>query len=86
MLNINEIQKSIKRYIYDISGVEVDLNDDILEMGLIQSMDFIMLISFISKHTNIELSEKDFNKENFRNLNAIISLIHSKQITKYDNS
>ena len=82
MLNINELEKAIKNYIYDISGVDINLNDNILEMGLIQSMDFVMLVSFINKYTNVELLEDDLNKENFRNLNAIISLIHSKQLTK----
>lgn len=82
MLNTNDIKKAIKDYIYNVSGININSSDNILEMGLIQSMDFIMLISFISKYTSIELSENDLNKENFQNVNTIISLIHSKQLTK----
>lgn len=82
MLNTNDIKKAIKDYIYNVSGININSSDNILEMGLIQSMDFIMLISFISKYTSMELSENDLNKENFQNVNTIISLIHSKQLTK----
>ena len=78
----NVLENAIKNYLFDMSGVEIDKNDDIIEMGLIQSMDLIMLISFVTKFTNIELSSEDFNKTNFRSVSAIVELFDHKQNMK----
>lgn len=78
MIKKNTLESVIKNYIFDVSGIEVGINDDILEMGLLQSMDFIMLINFITKFANVDLSTDILNKDNFRNISTIISLIDCK--------
>jgi acyl carrier protein len=82
MIKENVLENAIKNYLLDMSGVEIDKNDDIIEMGLIQSMDFIMLISFVTKLTKIELSSEDFNKTNFRSVSAIVELFDLKKNMK----
>jgi len=74
----DNLEKVIKDYLTEISGVEIDVNDDIIEMGLLQSIDFIMLINFIAKTTKIKLTAAEIHWENFRSLASILAFITTK--------
>lgn len=77
----NKLEDSIKKYIYEISGTEVSVYDDIIDLGILQSMDFIMLVNFIKKTTKINFSQEDLNKDNFRSVSSILKLIELKNFS-----
>lgn len=74
------MEKDLKEYLLEISGIEISKNDDIITMGILQSMDYIMLISFIKKKTGIIFSEEDLTEYNFRSITNIINLLKRKKI------
>ena len=73
------MEKDLKKYLLEISGIEISKNDDIITMGILQSMDYIMLISFIKKKTGIVFSEEDLTKDNFRSITNIVNLLKRKK-------
>ena len=74
------LQKDLKKYLLEISGIEISKNDDIITMGILQSMDYIMLISFIKKKTGIVFSEEDLIEDNFRSITNIVNLLKRKKV------
>ncbi|MFN6415646.1 MAG: hypothetical protein ACK4V2_07765 [Pseudomonadota bacterium] len=74
------MEKDLKKYLLEISGIEISKNDDIITMGILQSMDYIMLISFIKKKTGIVFSEEDLIEDNFRSITNIVNLLKRKKV------
>jgi len=74
------MEKDLKKYLLEISGIEISRNDDIITMGILQSMDYIMLISFIKKKTGIVFSEEDLTEDNFRTIANIVNLLKRKKV------
>lgn len=74
------MEKDLKEYLLEISGIELSKDDDIVTMGILQSMDYIMLISFIKKKTGIVFSEEDLTEDNFRSITNIVNLLKRKKV------
>ena len=74
------MEKDLKEYLLEVSGIEISKNDDIITMGILQSMDYIMLISFIKKKTGIVFSEEDLTEDNFRSITNIVNLLKRKKV------
>lgn len=79
------MKKKILKYVIRIT--QIILNDDsitedtkLLELGMFDSIDIITLISEIESEYSIELTEEDFDLENFQTPKSITEMI-SKQIS-----
>ncbi len=79
------MKEKILKYVIRIT--QIILNDDsitedtkLLELGMFDSIDIITLISEIESEYSIELTEEDFDLENFQTPKSITEMI-SKQIS-----
>jgi D-alanine--poly(phosphoribitol) ligase subunit 2 len=75
------IKEKIKAYIHQATHVEKEkIMDDSLffKEGYLDSMGFIMLITFIEEEFAFNTSDADLIEENFESINAITSYILRK--------
>lgn len=80
-MKTTEIKNQIKEYIVETSYVSPDdINDDslIFVEGLLDSMGFIMLISFIENAFDIKAKDSELLEDNFESVNAIAQFVKSK--------
>ena len=76
-----DIKAKIKSYIQQTVHVEANkIKDDshIFREGFIDSMGFIMLITFLEDEFNIKTVESDLIEENFESINAITDFVVNK--------
>ena len=80
-MEITEIKNKIKDYIVETSYVspkEVKDESLIFIEGLLDSMGFIMLISFIEETFNIKAKDSELLEDNFESINAIAKFVNMK--------
>ncbi|MFO7851448.1 MAG: acyl carrier protein [Bacteroidota bacterium] len=80
--NINTIREKVKSYILQSVHVEKDKisnNSLIFKEGYIDSMGFIMLITFMEDEFAINTVDEDLVEENFESINAISDFIYKKR-------
>ena len=53
-------------------------DDDIFQMGLVNSLSAMQLVAFIEKEFNIVVEDEDLDIENFNSLNALVRFIGLK--------
>jgi acyl carrier protein len=76
------IKEKVKSYIHQATHVESGkiLNDSLFfKEGYIDSMGFIMLITFIEDEFGLKINDSDFIEENFESINAITAYILRKK-------
>jgi acyl carrier protein len=76
------IKEKVKSYIHQATHVESEkiLNDSLFfKEGYIDSMGFIMLITFIEDEFGLKINDSDFIEENFESINAITAYILRKK-------
>ena len=54
-------------------------DDSLLERGLLDSMAIVKLISFLEDRFGVQLSDDEFDPDNFETLNAISALVEAKR-------
>lgn len=54
-------------------------DDNIFELGFVDSLFALQLINFIEEEFNIELENKDLNISNFSTVNSIVNVIKNKK-------
>jgi acyl carrier protein len=57
---------------------ELDAEDDIFELGFVDSMFALQLVAFIEEKFNIELDDEDLDIVNFRSVRSIEEFIELK--------
>lgn len=78
-----EIQNAVKEFLYEdhleeeFKGLQVD--DSLLESGIIDSVKMLDLISFLEDTYKIEVDDDDLYPENFDTLNAIAEYVNGKK-------
>jgi acyl carrier protein len=76
-----QIQEKIKEFILKTSYVSEDhLNNDtlIFEQGVMDSMGFISIISFIEEDFSISAADNELLESNFESINAISDFVYRK--------
>lgn len=76
-----DIKAKIRSYIQQTVHVDADkIKDDshIFREGFIDSMGFIMLVTFLEDEFNIRTSDSDLVEENFESINAITGFVVRK--------
>ena len=84
-MEITEIKSKIKEYIVETSYVSLDKVKDeslIFIEGLLDSMGFIMLISFIEETFGVKAKDSELLENNFESVNAIARFVKSKLSVK----
>jgi len=61
---------------------EVDVDQDLLEDGIIDSMLLLKLVSFVEETFSVKIFDEDITKDNFKSLRSIENLILRKQTSK----
>lgn len=76
-----EIKNKIKEYIVEtayVSPEEVKDESLIFIEGLLDSMGFIMLISFIEETFDVKAKDSELLEDNFESVNAIAQFVKTK--------
>lgn len=60
---------------------DLNLNDDLIEVMKIDSMQFVELIVCMEEATGVKVDDEDFIIENFRNLQAIIDYFETRKVS-----
>jgi acyl carrier protein len=82
MENILQIQEKIKEFILRTSYISADQvkNDTLIfAEGIMDSMGFISIISFIEEEFSIMISDNELLEANFESINAIAEFVFRKQ-------
>lgn len=58
---------------------DLDPSASLIEKGLLDSMAIVKLISFLEERFGVELSDDEFDPDNFETLTAIAELVAKKQ-------
>ncbi|HHM01371.1 MAG TPA: acyl carrier protein, partial [Caldithrix abyssi] len=58
---------------------DLDHDDSLLELGIIDSVKMMEMISFLEENFGIEVDDEELMPENFDSLNAIVAFIESKK-------
>lgn len=72
----NKIVNFLHRFVGDASFSDTD---DIFKLGLVNSLFAMQLVSYIESEFGVILENSDLDRDNFRNVESIVSLIHSKK-------
>lgn len=81
MVNKDNIKERVTGYILQTVHVEADkIKDDslIFREGFIDSMGFIVLITFLEEEFKIKTNDSDLLEENFESINAITDFVVRK--------
>jgi len=71
-------KKEVKNFInsnFLSTNIELKEDTDLLESGVIDSMDLIELVAFLEKKYDLNLDAKQMIADNFRTVNSIVRLI-----------
>ncbi len=77
------MKEKILEFLYDESlkdeFEDLDHDDSLLELGIIDSVKMMEMISFLEENFGIEVDDEELMPENFDSLNAIVAFIESKK-------
>lgn len=68
-----------EEFLYDKPDIKITDNLNIIEQGILDSMDIFRLIQFIEEKVNIVLEPEEMVQTNFQSVNNIVSFIQSKK-------
>ena len=57
---------------------DVKDNDNIFELGLVNSLFAMQLVNFVEQEFDITVENEDLDLDNFKDINSILSLVESK--------
>ena len=61
---------------FDVSKVNKD--DNIFELGFVNSVFAMQMVSFVENEFDFEISNDELNLDNFKSINSIVAFIDSK--------
>lgn len=78
---MNDVEEIIRNFIVKEIMLEKDesklnLNDGLLEQGIIDSQGILDLVTFLEKRFNISIKPEEIIPDNFENVNAIFKLVN----------
>ncbi|MBN1050261.1 phosphopantetheine-binding protein [Clostridium botulinum] len=75
MENKEKVRKYLGRF-FRKHVIEDD--EDIFELGFVNSLFAMQLVMFIEKEFGVSISNEDLDLKNFRTINSIVSLVDNK--------
>jgi len=81
--NAEVIKQTIRRFLLGSINIP-DLSDDdnLFELGIVNSLFAIQLMTFIEKNFGLEVEMDDLDIENFKSLNAATRFVMKKKETR----
>lgn len=72
---------ALREYFASQNAQAANLEDDtsLIERGLLDSMAIVKLITFLEERFGVELSDDEFDPDNFETLSAIAALVERKR-------
>jgi len=81
----NGIKETVKRFILSsINITRFDDDDNLFELGIVNSLFAVQLMTFIEKTFSIEVEMEDMDIENFKSLNATTAFVVRKNARRGD--
>lgn len=85
MYSTEELKKIVtdfinEEFLYDKTDIEMTNDLNIIEQGILDSMDIFRLIQFIEEKVNIVLEPDEMVQTNFQSVNDIVGFIKSKEV------
>lgn len=79
-----EVQERLRAFVVaeflrDDGRTTVDLLDDLLGSGILDSMGVMETVAFVEAELGVTVDDEDIDPENFRTLHAITELVLSKR-------
>ena len=75
---MDHIIVELENWIFENFNVRVKSNQRYIDLGVIDSLDMILLIDFIEREYNLKFSSDDFQDSRFFTLEGLASLIVEK--------
>ncbi len=75
MNNEKIVMEFLGKY-FDVSKVNKD--DNIFELGFVNSLFAMQMVSFLENEFDFEISNDELNLDNFKSINSILAFIDSK--------
>ena len=75
---MDDIIIEIKNWIFEEFNVKVKIDQRYIDLGVIDSLDMILLIDFIEKKYSMKFSSEDFQDARFFTIKGLASLIIEK--------
>lgn len=82
---MSQIKEKVHAYILEVTyseAVAIQENTLIFQEGLLDSMGFIMLLSFLDETFGVKPSDDELVEENFESIKAITNYVMQKQVAK----
>lgn len=75
-MNTEEKKSKIRNYLETfIQDDDFENNDNIIEMGLLNSLMTMQLVLFLEKEFGVKFNPKDLNVQNFQSINSMVALV-----------
>jgi acyl carrier protein len=83
-MDIKKLEKSIndfmqEEFLYDKPEIKITNDFNIIEQGILDSMDIFRLIQFIEEEIDISFEPEEMVQTNFQSINDIIRFVQTKQ-------
>jgi methoxymalonate biosynthesis acyl carrier protein len=79
----NGIKETVKRFILSsIAITDLDDDDNLFELGIVNSLFAVQLMTFIEKTFAIEVGMDDLDIENFKSLKATTAFVVKKNVRR----
>jgi acyl carrier protein len=72
---LEEVRAFIVSELLDGDGRELDERTPLLELGIVDSLGIVSLLSFVSRRMEIDVPDHEVRAEHFRTLGAIADLV-----------
>lgn len=76
------MEEKIKKYIEKVSkekGIKINNDSDLFSSGVLDSLGFIMLLTYLQEEFGIEFSEESMKAENFVCINSIVEFCNNRK-------
>ncbi|MEW9518765.1 phosphopantetheine-binding protein [Streptomyces tubercidicus] len=78
MSNASEIKRFlINEFLPDVTADQLDPDDDLLETGVIDSLQLVRVISWVTDRFGVPIEQVEFTPQNFRSVNAIQAFVET---------
>ncbi|MCK4821364.1 acyl carrier protein [bacterium] len=82
-MDVKSIKELIRKFIVQLAKkkehANVNDDDDVITMGIIDSLGIMQLVAYIEETFSIKVNDEDIIPDNFESIEVISSFIESKQ-------
>lgn len=68
----------VTQFMYEQNHKALDLDDDLLNQGIVDSMGILQVVNFMEEKFGIHVNDEEITPENFRSLRTLTDLVTQK--------